>query len=59
MFWIVDRTISGCYKKQNNREQLSVKAYCHKTVPVIVDNIITTLNRIQVQEIEDDEEMEL
>ncbi len=26
MFWIADRTISGCYKKQNNREQLSVKA---------------------------------
>ncbi len=33
--------------------------YYHKTVPVIVDNIITTLNRIQAQEIEDDEGMEL
>lgn len=33
--------------------------YYHKTVPVIVDNIITTLNRIRVQEIEDDEKMEL
>lgn len=33
--------------------------YYHKTVPIIVDNIITTLNRIQTQEIEDDEESEL
>lgn len=33
--------------------------YYHKTVPVIVDNIITTLNRIQAQEVEDDEEMEI
>ena len=33
--------------------------YYHRTVPVIVDNIITTLNRIQTQEIEEDEEQEL
>lgn len=34
--------------------------YYHKTVPVIIDNIVTTLNRIQAceEQNEDDEEME-
>ena len=33
--------------------------YYHKTIPVVIDNIITTLNRIQAEENEDDEDMEM
>lgn len=33
--------------------------YYHKTVPVVIDNIVKTLNRIQAEENEDDEDMEL
>lgn len=32
--------------------------YFHETVPVVIDNIIKTLNRIQAEELEDDEDME-
>ena len=33
--------------------------YYHKTVPVIIDNIVKTLNRIQAYEEQDEEDEEM
>lgn len=53
--------LSDEYKQMLDEHSVYYGNYHHRTVPVIIDNIVKTLHRIQAytEQDEDDEEMEL
>ena len=51
----IDRQIKDLLERNN----VYYGTYYHSTLPVVVENIITTLNRIYAEENDQDEEMEL